>query len=92
MVLQEFGQALQLESVLIPELGLNDALVKIAVCAVDRLHNLIQLICERHYIPHVRQRGEELESNRKNPRYRARRWVVERTHSWLNRFQIVGPI
>ncbi len=30
-------------------------------------------ICERDYIPHVPQRGEEMESKRKNPRYRARR-------------------
>src|SRR5512136_630111 len=44
-------------------------------------------ICERDYIPHVPQRGEEIESKRKSPVYRARRWVVERTHSWLNRFR-----
>jgi transposase len=41
----------------------------------------------RDYIPHVRQRGEEIKAKKKNPRYRARRWVVERTHSWLNRFR-----
>ena len=44
-------------------------------------------ILERHYIPHVKQRGEEVEAKKRNPRYRARRWVVERTHSWLNRFR-----
>ena len=43
----------------------------------------------RDYIPHVKQRGEEIEAKKKNPRYRARRWVVERTHSWLNRFRKV---
>ena len=42
---------------------------------------------ERGYIPHVRQRGEETEAKKRNPRYRARRWVVERTNSWLNRFR-----
>jgi len=46
-----------------------------------------ELIRERHYIPHVNQRGEEVEAKRKNPRYRARRWVVERAHSWLNRYR-----
>ena len=46
-----------------------------------------ELIRGRRYIPHVRQRGEEVEAKRKNPRYRARRWVVERAHSWLNRFR-----
>lgn len=42
---------------------------------------------ERHYIPHVRQRGEEMRAKKRNPRYRARRWVVERTQSGLNRFR-----
>lgn len=41
----------------------------------------------RHYVPHVRQRAEEIEAKRRNPRSRARRWVVERTHSWLNRYR-----
>ena len=42
---------------------------------------------ERGDVPHVRQRGEEVEEKRRNQRYSARRWVVERTHSWLNRFR-----
>jgi transposase len=46
-----------------------------------------QSIRERNDIPHIRQRGEEMTSKKRNPRYRARRWVVERTHSWLNRFR-----
>jgi transposase len=41
----------------------------------------------RHYVPHVRPRGEEAAAKRKNPGARARRWVVERTHSWLNRYR-----
>jgi transposase len=40
------------------------------------------------YIPHVRGRGEEKKS-RRNSRHRARRWVVERTHSWMNRFRAI---
>lgn len=44
-------------------------------------------IRERHYIPHVRPRGEEISEMSRNPEYRPRRWVVERTHSWLNRFR-----
>jgi putative transposase len=44
-------------------------------------------ICRKGYIPHVRQRGEEIAMKRKNPRYKARRWVVERTHSWFNRYR-----
>ncbi|GLV55853.1 IS5 family transposase ISMac11 [Dictyobacter sp. S3.2.2.5] len=39
----------------------------------------------RHYWPHVRSRGEERMEREIIPGYRARRWVVERTHAWLNR-------
>lgn len=41
----------------------------------------------RHYVPHVRPRGEEIAEKRRKPGVRARRWVVERTHSWLNRYR-----
>jgi IS5 family transposase len=36
---------------------------------------------------HVKSRGEEAKQLRSNPRKRARRWVVERSHSWINRFR-----
>jgi putative transposase len=39
------------------------------------------------YTAHIRARGEEAQEKREIPGYRARRWVVERTHSWLNRFR-----
>ena len=39
------------------------------------------------YTLHIKSRGEEAEERRSNPRYRARRWVVERSHSWMNRFR-----
>jgi putative transposase len=39
----------------------------------------------RGYIEHIRGRGEEKTEKMQIPGYRARRWVVERTHSWLNR-------
>jgi putative transposase len=41
----------------------------------------------RGYVPHVRQRGEEKRAKEDDPRHPARRWVVERFHSWLNRFR-----
>jgi putative transposase len=41
----------------------------------------------RHYQPHVTSRGQEEVQRKKNPRFKARRWVVERTHSWINRFR-----
>lgn len=39
---------------------------------------------KRRYIPHIRYRGEE---RIKKIGYPARRWVVERTNSWHNRFR-----
>jgi putative transposase len=42
-------------------------------------------IVEREYVPHVCGRGEE--ARRKRTGHRPRRWVVERTHSWLNRYR-----
>lgn len=36
---------------------------------------------------HLRTRGEEALMKRSKRRYKARRWVVERTHSWMNRFR-----
>ena len=42
---------------------------------------------ERKYQPHIKQRREEGYLKRTEPEYKARRWVLERTHSWFNRFR-----
>lgn len=34
---------------------------------------------------HIRARGEEIADKALTPGWRARRWVVEACHSWLNR-------
>jgi putative transposase len=39
------------------------------------------------FTAHVRARGEEVRAITRRPGVRARRWVVERTHSWMNRFR-----
>lgn len=39
------------------------------------------------YTAHIRHRGEERQAKCEIPGYRARRWVVERTHAWMNRFR-----
>jgi putative transposase len=39
------------------------------------------------FTAHIRSRGEEAQALKKEAGQRARRWVVERTHSWLNRFR-----
>lgn len=45
------------------------------------------LVAAWGYTAHTLARGEEAAAKEKIPGYRARRWVVERTHSWLNRFR-----
>ena len=47
----------------------------------------IKFLKRRHYIPHVKSRGQEEVERKNKPGFRARRWVVERTHSWINRFR-----
>lgn len=37
--------------------------------------------------PHIRRRGENKSKRKRYPGGKARRWVVERTHSWMNRFR-----
>lgn len=39
------------------------------------------------YTTHIRARGEEAAEIKRGARFKARRWVVERTHSWMNRFR-----
>lgn len=45
------------------------------------------LVEEFGFTAHIRSRGEEARELKKEAGERARRWVVERTHSWLNRFR-----
>jgi putative transposase len=46
-----------------------------------------ELVAQWGYTGHIRSRGEEKAAKATIPGYRARRWVVERSHSWLNRFR-----
>jgi len=45
------------------------------------------ILDEWGYTAHIRSRGEEKQTKKEIPGYRSRRWVVERTHSWMNRFR-----
>lgn len=45
------------------------------------------LLAEFNYTAHIVPRGVEAAQLRNDTRKKARRWVVERTHSWLNRFR-----
>jgi putative transposase len=46
-----------------------------------------ELVAEFAFTAHIRARGEEAQALKKEAGYKARRWVVERTHSWMNRFR-----
>ncbi len=46
-----------------------------------------ELAEELGFCAHIRSRGEEAQAIEREAGFRARRWVVERTHSWLNRFR-----
>jgi putative transposase len=46
-----------------------------------------ELVAKWGYTAHIAARGEERNARERVPGYRARRWVVERTHSWFNRFR-----
>ena len=46
-----------------------------------------ELLKERGYIIHIRPRGEEKKELERNPDFKAKRWVVEVTHSFMNRFR-----
>jgi putative transposase len=44
-----------------------------------------EVVADYDLTPHIRTRGEELELKIRQPGWKARRWVVEACHSWLNR-------
>ena len=45
------------------------------------------LVKEFGYTAHIRTRGEEAQTLKHQAGFTARRWGVERTHSWMNRFR-----
>lgn len=47
----------------------------------------LEVILSKDYVPHVKRRGEEIQKKKENPLWKARRWIVEVSHSWFNRFR-----
>ena len=45
------------------------------------------ILKEFGFTAHVRPRGEEAKAIKQEAGFKARRWVVERAHSWMNRFR-----
>jgi len=52
-------------------------------------HEVRDLAKEFRFTAHIRSRGEEAKMIRRRARFKARRWVAERTHSWMNRYRRV---
>ena len=46
-----------------------------------------QIAYDYNLTAHIRCRGEESKTLPEDPNYKPRRWVVERVHSWINRFR-----
>ena len=46
-----------------------------------------QIAYDYNLTAHIRRRGEETTTLPDHPDYQPRRWVVERVHSWINRFR-----
>jgi hypothetical protein len=52
--------------------------------AFDEVYAILN---EFGFTAHVRPRGEEAKAIKHIAGFKARRWVVERAHSWMNRFR-----
>ncbi len=61
------------------------------MCADKAYHSedFRRTLTRRHYVPHIKSRGEEQAEHRTRPHAKPRRWVNERTQSWFNRFRRV---
>jgi len=46
-----------------------------------------EILREFGFTAHIRPRGEEAKAIKREAGFKARRWVVERAHSWMNRFR-----
>jgi len=45
------------------------------------------IVAEFGFTAHIRARGDEAQAIKHEAGFKARRWVVERAHSWMNRFR-----
>jgi transposase len=47
----------------------------------------LETVVLRGFIPHIKSRGAEQLEKKNNGSSKARRWIVEVSHSWINRFR-----
>jgi putative transposase len=72
-----------------PEADADTQPIPIGLC-LDRGYRTKQIpviVAEHGMVAHIQGRDEEIKARKFDPDWRARRWVIERTHSWLNRFR-----
>jgi putative transposase len=53
-------------------------------CAYDEVQEITE---EFHFTTHLPSDKREAQQVKRKAGHKARRWVVERTHSWMNRFR-----
>ena len=78
-----------LHNVVVSYPPLNQSEAKIHLC-LDKGYDYPEVrrcLQEMGFVPHIRARGEESKPCPNLPGYQPSRWVVERTHSWLNRYR-----
>ena len=47
----------------------------------------LEIVVLRGFIPHIKGRGEEKKEKETGSGYKARRWIVEVAHAWVNQFR-----
>jgi transposase len=47
------------------------------------------MLLEFGFTAHIKARGDEAREIKRKAGFKARRWVVERAHSWMNRFRCI---
>ena len=52
--------------------------------AYDEVRDILEAF---GFTAHIHARGEEAKAIKRKAGFKARRWVVERTHRWMNRFR-----
>ena len=75
-----------LDSIIIERPSLDERIQNICMDKGYDYPDIRELVKDYGYTAHIKSRGEE-NIRIKIPGFRARRWVVERTHSWINRFR-----
>ena len=61
--------------------------VEIHICLDAGYVGFENLVKSYGFIPHIRPRGEEKKQKENDPNFKARRWIVEVVHAFMNQFR-----